>query len=518
MQKISELPFVSEIRPVAVAVEKPQPEKAYKINGAGPQDSIYGTSFTQLDQIDVVRMHHFGYTGKGVLIAFLDAGYRLDHPAFDSMTILAKRDFINNDTTVNDTIFGNTIAPDQPRHGTLTLSACGGFAPGELIGPAYKADYIVAMTEEAWHEVKAEEDNWVAGAEWADSIGADIISSSLGYFDWYTYKDLDGKTAVVTIAAELASSRGIAVFNAAGNERQLSFYHINPPADGPSVIAVGAVNSLGEIASFSSAGPTYDGRIKPDLVAMGVTVKSAFYLGGYTYASGTSLSTPLAAGAGALILEAHPDWSPKQLREAMIRSANRYNHPDNIYGYGLFDAFKAAGIFVISQIGPIRLVVGDSLNFKVTVPGFEDSAVVFSAQNLPLSAVFTSDGELRYKAVLEDIGTRVIQLNASFGGGTASARIDFSVLAGDGITAGPNPFSDSLTIFLGPNSGNLQNISIHMPTGEKVWEISADNNSSQSATVIWYGTNFQGQRVAPGVYFVLVRTDRLTQKIKVLLI
>lgn len=518
VQKISEFQFVSEIRPVAVAMQKPQPKELYKIHDIGPQDTIYGSSFTQLDQIDVIKMQHLGYTGKGALIAFLDAGYILDHPAFDSMNILAKYDFINNDTTVNDTIFGDTIVPGQTFHGTLTLSTCGGYAPGELIGPAYKADYIVAETEETWHEVRSEEDNWVAAAEWADSLGADIISSSLGYFDWYTFSDLDGKTAVVTIAAELASSRGIAVFNAAGNERlDQSFPHINPPADGPSVIAVGAVNSEGIIADFSSPGPTYDGRIKPDLVAMGVGTRAAYYLGGYTYGNGTSLSTPLAAGAGALILEAHPDWSPAQLRQAMIGSADRYTHPDNLYGYGLFNTFKAAGIFRISQIDPIRRAVGDSLNLRVSVVGFEDSAVTFSAQNLPPTAVFTADGELRYKAVEEDIGSREIEFFAVFGSETASLKVQLSVFIQGRVAVGPNPFSDSLIIFLGLNAGNLQEISIHTAAGEKVWESSADNNNGHGGTVIWRGINFRGQRVAPGVYFIVVRTDGLTQKFKVFL-
>ena len=517
MKGISEFPFVSEIRPVAVAIEKPEPKEPYKINDVGPQDTIYGASFTQLDQINIIKMHDFGYTGKGILIAFLDAGYRLDHPAFDSMNILAKYDFINNDTTVNDTIFGDTIARGQPFHGTLTLSTCGGYAPGQLIGPAYNADYIVAMTEKTYIENQSEEDNWAAAAEWADSIGAHIISSSLGYLDWYTYKDLDGKTATVTKAAELASSRGIAVFNAAGNERNSPFHYINPPADGPSVIAVGAVNSTGEIAGFSSVGPTYDGRIKPDLVAMGVATKGAYFEGGYTFSNGTSLSTPLAAGAGALILEAHPDWSPAQLRQAMIGSADRYNDPDTVYGYGLFDTFKAAGIFRISQIDPIELAVGDSLNLKVTVAGFEDSAVTFSPQNLPPTAVFTVDGELRYKAVEEDIGSREVEFFALFKGETTSLKVQFSVFLQGGIAVGPNPFSDSLRVFLGPDAGKLQEISIHTVAGEKVWEISADNNNGQGAIFVWRGINFRGQRVAPGVYFIVVRTDRLTQKFKVFL-
>jgi len=152
---------------------------------------------------------------------------------------------------------------------------------------------------------------------------------------------------------------------------------------------------------------------------------------------------------------------------------------------------------------------------RVTVAEFEDSAVTFSAQNLPESAVFTSGGELLYRADSADIGRREVTFSAVFGGESASLKVQFLVLAGGGITVGPNPFSDSLTIFLGPNSGNLEEISIHLASGEKVWESSADNNISQSATVTWYGTNSRGGKIAPGVYFIVVRTDRVTQKFKV---
>jgi Subtilase family len=521
LREISTFPFVMQIRPVAGAVKEPLPPvETPKLEGIPLPDSLYGPSLTQLKQINVPLVHRFGFTGKGVLIALFDTGFRLDHPAFDSLHLVAKHDFINNDTSVGEIECGGI---PNPEHGTLTLSAIGGFDPGHLIGPAYGADYAVAKTEDPCVEVPSEEDNWVAAAEWADSLGADIISSSLGYYDWYTYFDLNGHTAAITIAAERAVSRGIAVFNCAGNTRScgnpnLCFYYIIPPCDGDSVMAIGAVDALGHILAFSSAGPTYDGRIKPDLVAMGFLVTAAEYLGGYTLASGTSLSAPLAAGAAALIWEAHPDWGPVQVGEAMKRSADRYHNPDDLYGYGLFDTYKAADLFRIDSVSPIILAAGDSLNLRITVSGMEGYIPELSVENLPSSAVFVDNhdrtGDLRYKAEKEDGGTRIIEFIATLGEGEYRLAVSLTVLAGRGVTFGPNPFSDSVTIFFGPAAGRPVEISIHSADGEKVWGKLADNYNSERGTVTWYGVNDRGEKVTPGVYYMIVITDQSTEKVK----
>lgn len=529
IKTVSELPFVSEIRPVARAVRKPLPIDP-DMEGVFPPDvnklykrlpdsvaDWYGQSFTQLNQINVPVVHQLGYTGQGVLIGQFDTGFDLEHPAFSSLNLIDKYDFINNDTSVGDALpVGN-----QPDHGTKTLSLTGGRADDTLIGAAYNADFILAKTEDLSQEVQAEEDNWVAAAEWADSLGADIITSSLGYFDWYSYSDLDGQTAVITVAAELAVLRGIAVFSSAGNERNKLFYYITPPADGPSVMAIGAVDSAGDLAVFSSAGPTYDGRIKPDLVAMGVGSFVAYNVAdSYTFGSGTSFSCPLAAGAAALLLEAHPDWSPLDLRESMLRSADRFDNPDNLYGYGLLDTYRALNYLRIDPLDPIILAVGDSLDMDITVSSIENTPpITLTAENLPLSAQFTDLGDgtanLKYEGISEDVGSRTVQFTATAGQTSETLEVFFTVLADREITIGPNPFTDSLTVFLGTDRGRLEEISVYSVSGEKVWDNYTDTYNSETGTIVWRGVNNYGSKVSSGVYLVLIRTDRTVERVKV---
>ncbi len=232
----------------------------------------------------------------------------------------------------------------QDRHGLQVMSTIMGFRSGELVGPAYGATAILAMTEDTGSETPIEEDNWVAAVEWVEALGADLITSSLGYYYWYDYSDMDGDTAVTTVAADLAVSRGLAVFVSAGNERQnASFPHILAPADGDSVIAAAAVNLDGVVASFSSPGPTYDGRIKPDLSAQGVGNFVASYWDDETYstADGTSFAAPLLAGVATLMLERVPSLTPMQIREALRATADRAANPDNDYGWGVIDAYAA---------------------------------------------------------------------------------------------------------------------------------------------------------------------------------
>ncbi len=321
---------------------KEQPEGVHSYN--------YGNSFNQMNQINVPALHDSGYTGQGVTICVLDAGFnRLSHIAFTSMNIIAAWDFVNGDPDVGD---GTDMGTGT--HGTQTLSTIGGFSPGNLIGPAFNADYILAKTENTDSETPIEEDNWIAAVEWADSIGVDVTSTSLGYIGFdtpypsYTWQSMNGNTCRITIAADLAVARGIVVVNSAGNEGSNSSHNtLGAPADGDSVIAVGSVTSSGTRSSFSSVGPTVDGRIKPDIMAMGssVRVASPYNNNNFTSADGTSFSCPLAAGVAALVLCVNPNLTPMQVRDAMRNTASRYNNPDNQYGWGILNAVLATQVF-----------------------------------------------------------------------------------------------------------------------------------------------------------------------------
>jgi len=309
----------------------------------------YGESYTQLNQITVPQVHDLGYTGAGVTICLMDAGFDrwTTHQVFDSMNVIATWDFVNGDPDVED---GNDMG--EGSHGCATLSIIGGFYEGQLLGPAFGADFILAKTENTDSETPIEEDNWIAALEWADSIGVDLTSTSLGYLDFdppfpsYTWQDMDGNTARITIGADLAVGLGIFVVNSAGNGGSATPPEntLGAPADGDSVLAAGSVNSSGSRSSFSSVGPTFDGRIKPDLMAMGSSTyhacnsSSGCYSG---FGGGTSYSCPLIAGVAALLLEVDPNLTPMQLATLMKNTASQSTNPDNLYGWGIVNTYSA---------------------------------------------------------------------------------------------------------------------------------------------------------------------------------
>ncbi|HOL81653.1 MAG TPA: S8 family serine peptidase [Ignavibacteriales bacterium] len=348
ISSVSNLSFVKKIDALQQyqspkkPVKENLPEVLHKVNN---DKYDYGLSLDQNEIIKVPYAHNIGLSGNGILIGMFDAGFtNLGHEIFSNMKIHATWDFVNNDADVED---GNDMGSGS--HGTATLSCIGGFKSGKLIGPAFNATYVLAKTENTESETPLEEDNWIAAIEWADSIGIDIASTSLGYIDYdvpyisYVWQYMDGKTSKITQAADIAVTRGIVVLNSAGNEGDNDEHNtLGMPADGFNVIAVGAVNKYGSRASFSSVGPSADGRIKPDIMAMGqnVTVASS-YGNNYYGSSGTSFSCPLAAGATALLLEANPYLSPFQMRELLRSTASKSDNPDNKFGWGIINVQKA---------------------------------------------------------------------------------------------------------------------------------------------------------------------------------
>ncbi len=356
MNLISKFDFVKRIEPVEryKSIKKiDENNESFEFTEIKPKGTYtynYGASFTQLQQINVPAVHELGYKGQGVVVGVLDAGFNnLPHEVFNNMDIIAAYDFVNNDPDVGD---GNDMG--EGSHGTQTLSTIGGFKDGKLIGPAFASSFILAKTENTDSETPIEEDNWIAAIEWMDSIGVDVTSTSLGYIDFdspytsYTWQSMNGNTCRITIAADLAVGRGIVVVNSAGNEGSNSSHNtLGAPADGDSVIAIGAVTSTGTKSSFSSVGPTVDGRIKPDVMAMGsnVSVASTYSTTGYTTSSGTSFSGPLAGGVASLILCAMPNLTPMQVRDAMRNTASLHNNPNNEYGWGILNALDAINYY-----------------------------------------------------------------------------------------------------------------------------------------------------------------------------
>jgi serine protease AprX len=287
-------------------------------------------------------VHNSGYDGTGIIIAVLDGGF-LDADKISSLNTLRGRygllgtyDFVANNVNVYN----------YHNHGTAVLSVLAGKIPWQIEGTAPGANYWLLRTEDSFTEFPVEEDYWVAGAEFADSVGADIISSSLGYYNFdnpamnYKFSDMDGNTTFVTQAADIAASKGILVVNSAGNERNKPWKQIIAPSDGDSVIAVGAVDASKFISTFSSAGPSADGRTKPDNVAQGVSVPVQTSVTAISRSNGTSFSCPVLSGMCACLMQAVPKALNEDIINAIHTNADRYNSPDSLYGYGIPDMVK----------------------------------------------------------------------------------------------------------------------------------------------------------------------------------
>ena len=382
LRELSEFGFVQKVDTVKSYIfrEPGTPDSSLSAQSArisqiaGEHVLDYGGSFGQVEQINVPVLHDRGLTGDGILICMLDGGFdNLEHQALDHIDIVDTWDFVNDDPIVwtQDDQMG------EGDHGTNTLGTIAGYYPGQLIGPAYGASFLLGKTENNEWERHLEEDHWISGAEWADKKGADIISSSVGYRDRfslgddYTWEDLDGKTTIVAKGANIAASRGILIVNSAGNEGPAPFptNTLVSPADCAQVLAAGAVNYAGTRVNFSSMGPTADGRIKPDVMAMGTYVLTAdpYNESGYELVDGTSFSAPLVAGAAALVLQANPTWTNQEIMDAIKATASRAYDPNNEFGWGIVDAAAAAEYNLKGFYPPdnfaVRKLINDYLFF-----------------------------------------------------------------------------------------------------------------------------------------------------------
>lgn len=343
--KIMKLPFVKDVAMVGEAIRNTQKINKFKIdsnpdyktiyNKSNIDSTYYGYAWNNINLNNGQRLHDLGYKGEGIDIAVIDAGF-LDittNSSLDNIKIKGAKSFIYDDEN-----------PYIENHGIWVASCMATNKPGNFVGTAPDANYWLLRSEVVTSEYPVEEDYWVAAIEFADSVGVDIVNSSLSYYHHdgfnfqYKWEDMDGKTSMATQGANMAFDKGVFIVNCAGN----STSWVGAPGDSPNVLTVGAVNKLGVIADFSSFGMTVDGRIKPDIVALGAYPTAVISIYNWPeYRLGTSYSSPIICGLVACLWQAYPKLTNKQLLNIIRKSSDKYNNPVIPYGYGIPDMQKA---------------------------------------------------------------------------------------------------------------------------------------------------------------------------------
>ncbi len=567
-RRIADLPFVRvvtparrshRVQPVEVGPTLPpvEPERGdgpaappRPIEGQGsaptlPKPINYGGSFTPLTGINAIAAHDSGWSAATVIVGMFDSGFNKSHNATLPVLKLAERDFVFGDGETANQAADNPGAWD---HGTGTWSVLGGYYPNNVVGLAYNAIFFLAKTEDIRSETPVEEDNWVAGAEMADSLGVDVISSSLAYLDFdgtasdYAYTDLDGYTTVVSLAAILAARRGIIVANAIGNTGP-GPGSLWAPADAESILAIGSVSSGNFISNFSARGPTADGRTKPEVVAQGeaVTWAVASNPSAVAPASGTSLSTPLVGGAAALVREAHPEWTVVQVREALMLTADKAAAPDNNFGWGRINVVNA--IYGSIHGGPVaplpfNLLVpannttvnsvpvtfkwrkaadlqGGALSYAVELHTTSPDSCVFEAETAETTIVYGG-----YLGPSRTYEWRVVASDAQGNGRLSRDRFRFTTSSTTGVPVPappsaapyvtlsqnrPNPARSTTQIdytLTGPAGVVPVTLRVFSPTGRLVRTLEDRYEGIPAeCSVRWDGLDETGRRAGSGIYY-----------------
>ena len=355
--RIKNLPYVNKVTDFHEHKPRKQLKKPLKPSKKSPKKipGFYGRSKVQVSQLGLDKLHKAGYTGRGIVIAVIDCGFDLSHKAFrhpeNPLRVIAQWDFVENDGDVTPR---PGLRPTHYGHGTAVLGTVAAYAPEELVGTAYDAGFILCNPEDGEHEYYLEERWFVAALEFAESRGADVLTSSLVLYGGYSWDKADGKSAVMTIGMNIAVGNGVICLTGGGNyghDQDPATSHLMVPGDAKGLIAVGVVDQRGSIAGLSPDGPTVDGRLKPEVLAMGINTATVSPVDkkGYAKGLGTSFASPLMAGAVACLLQVHPEWTVQQLRQALFHSGDYYRKfgkPDPLFvhGYGIPNVFLAAGL------------------------------------------------------------------------------------------------------------------------------------------------------------------------------
>lgn len=551
--KISSLPFVEKVEAVkSLSFNKEkikeEPSKSFEKTSIDNTTLAYdyGSSLGQYALSQIPQVHAKGITGDSVVIGILDSGFRWKLiESLVARKVIAEYDFVFHDNnTANET--GDVGSQDS--HGTSIFSLIGGYKEGKIVAPAFNASFILAKTEYIGSETHVEEDNYAAALQWMDSIGVNITTSSLGYNEFndsvfsYTYSDMNGKTTIVTKAAELAFTQfGISTFTSAGNDGNSPWHYIGAPADGFNVIAVGSVSNSNIKAGSSSFGPSYDGRIKPEIVTQGVSDFGASVSGTSTSAygtvSGTSAAAPIAAGIGAQLLSLYPHLTNVQVRQILLATAGNASSPNNEIGYGLLSSLKAISYPNLKKVDQAYSInkcfeSENILSQTVLLHLIKGIQTVDLPMTIGTNGIYSStipsynDGDvLQFYFSYSDSGQIVLREpeKGKFYETTYGKLIITSI--NDGVPEAydlkqnyPNPFNLATSItFFAVDSSPVQ-LSIYDLLGKKVKTLYNGIPKIGKNVEVWHGENNFGLVQASGIYFYVLRNGNKIQAKKMVLL
>lgn len=537
LNKINRFSFVVATSPIAARIANEIQPYNKKIDSSNlripipqtnkPQSPAnyynYGQSFAQIHLNNTEFLHNHGFRGEGMQLSIMDGGfyhYR-SLPTFDSVNnnhqILGSWDFVNNNANVND---GNA-------HGMNCFSTIAANMPGSFVGTAPKTSFYLFVTEDVKSEYPVEEQNWAAAAERADSLGVDVFSVSLGYTTFdnssldHSYADMNGKTTIIARAAAYATKKGIIVTVAAGNDGNNSWHYISTPADTDSILTVGAVSTSGQVANFSSYGPSSDGRIKPDVAAVGLNAVVANpNTGNPANGSGTSFACPIMAGVTTCLWQAFPEVNNIAIIDALHQSADRFTTPDNRTGYGIADV-KKAFVLLIKKLykQQIKLTTTCTTDINLSIKTASDMTV-FIERKLPLDATYkviatqhsTAEFALNNFTFSDDLNNLKSAMNIQYRIKMAigtdstfyldSATVNYiptcNIANKENISISPNPVTDKLSVTITKNNTVNAAIEVYSLNGQKVYSL---NNQTVTGTQVFI---IPMKQLNAGIYLVSV--------------